>query len=208
MIRDFFSNDELTFTILLLLLFLFFLKKLNSERFNLNINVLKKEINKRLLLNDNLNFKLIDFTYSIFFIFCLSIFICLENPEKYSLSVVIQKSIFILGFFFAKTLIEYLSAVVFDFKKNSKNFLIGKQLYLNTLGILIFLFIILITYTIEFKNELLVLTYFIIISYIIYFYTNLFFCFKKLISKNLFYFILYICTLEIIPYFYLIKNIF
>ena len=52
--RDFFSNDELTFTILLLLLFLFFLKKLNSERFNLNINVLKKEINKRLLLNHNL----------------------------------------------------------------------------------------------------------------------------------------------------------
>ena len=136
--RDFFSNDELTFTILLLLLFLFFLKKLNSERFNLNINVLKKEINKRLLLNDNLNFKLIDFTYSIFFIFCLSIFICLGNPEKYSLSIIFQKSIFILKFFFAKTLIEYLSAVVFDFKINSKNFLIGKQLYLNTLGIIIF----------------------------------------------------------------------
>ena len=187
--RDFFSNDELTFTILLLLLFVFFLKKLDSERFYLNINVLKKEINKRLLLNDNLNFKLIDFIYSIFFIFCLSIFICLDNPEKYSLSIVIQKSIFILKFFFAKTLIEYLSAVVFDFKINSKNFLIGKQLYLNTLGILIFLFIILITYTAEFKNELLVLTYFIIISYMIYFYTNLFFCFKNLYLKT--YFILF-----------------
>jgi len=43
--------------------------------------------------------------------------------------------------------------------------------------------------------------------YFIYSYFLIFFSMKKTIYKNWFYFILYLCTLEIIPYYYLISNV-
>ena len=43
--------------------------------------------------------------------------------------------------------------------------------------------------------------------YFLYGYLSIFFSMKKVVYKNWFYFILYLCTLEIIPYYYLISSI-
>ena len=70
-------------------------------------------------------------------------------------------------------------------------------------GFLIFIFLIntSITYTQNYFDIFLNIGLIFITSYIIFSFLKVLSKHKKIISENLFYFILYLCTLEIIPLF-------
>ena len=70
-------------------------------------------------------------------------------------------------------------------------------------GFLIFIFLIntSITYTQNYLDVFFYIGLIFITSYIIFSFLKVLSKHKKIISENLFYFILYLCTLEIIPLF-------
>ena len=112
-----------------------------------------------------------------------------------------------LFFLLQKVLFDIIIGKVFSINLIMKNYVWQKLVYCNSLGIILLLFNFFIAYTIYDKQY--IISFFIALSvlYLIFAYFSIFFSMKKVIYKNWFYFILYLCTLEIIPYYYLISNV-
>ena len=109
--------------------------------------------------------------------------------------------------FFSKSYLTLLLEVYLQKKKIMRNYIYLKLVFNNSLGILILFFNFFIAYSIFDNHNITLIFITLSILYFIYSYFLIFFSMKKTIYKNWFYFILYLCTLEIIPYYYLISNV-
>jgi hypothetical protein len=111
---------------------------------------------------------------------------------------------FMFLFISTKWLLEYLLSSMFLFKNEVRFFFVSKSSYLYAISFLLFIALILKEYA---QLSISFLTYFAATLFIIrigyHAIKN-----KKLIFKQLFYFILYLCTFEIAPLFILFKLIF
>ena len=92
-----------------------------------------------------------------------------------------------------------LLAHILDFKNGHKKLVFEKMNYLNSLILWMIPFLILCVYATKFKFFFFVITFslfvlLIVIRYVLFLSNN-----KKLVFNDLFYFILYLCTLEIAP---------
>ena len=92
-----------------------------------------------------------------------------------------------------------LLAYILDFKNGHKKLVFEKMNYLNSLILWVIPFLILCVYATKFKFFFFVITFslfvlLIVIRYVLFISNN-----KKLVFNDLFYFILYLCTLEIAP---------
>jgi hypothetical protein len=90
-------------------------------------------------------------------------------------------------------------AYILDFKNGHKKLVFEKMNYLNSLILWMIPFLILCVYATKFKFLLFVSTFslfvmLIVIRYVLFLSNN-----KKLVFNDFFYFILYLCTLEIAP---------
>ncbi len=116
-----------------------------------------------------------------------------------------QITIAYMLFVLCKLLIEKIIAVIFSIESLIEEYTFAKLSYRNYLGILLLPIVLFLAYTITPTQILLQI---ICVIFALLNVTSLILFYKKqenIIYSNLFYFILYLCTLEIAPYFVVYK---
>ena len=206
MIRDIISNDSLTLILLGSLLYVIILKRINPTIFDQNLSFKKKElINK--ISNSLLGIKSIEILYNFLFISNLSILITFFKNKNFELFVYYELLGFVSIFFVVKNILDFSVGRLFSISELMKNYIWQKLVYHNSLGILLLLFNFFIAYSIFDGYYMTLISIYISLVFLLFSYCSIYFSMKKVIIKNWFYFILYLCTLEIIPYYYLISNV-
>ena len=206
MIRDIISNDSLTLILLGSLLYVIILKRINPTIFDQNLSFKKKElINK--ISNSLLGIKSIEILYNFLFISNLSILLTFFKNKNFELFVYYELLGFVSIFFVVKIMLDFSVGRLFSISELMKNYIWQKLVYHNSLGILLLLFNFLIAYSIFDGYYMTLISIYISLVFLLFSYCSIYFSMKKVIIKNWFYFILYLCTLEIIPYYYLISNV-
>ena len=206
MIRDIISNDSLTLILLGSLLYVIILKRINPTIFDQNLSFKKKElINK--ISNSLLGIKSIEILYNFLFISNLSILLTFFKNKNFELFVYYELLGFVSIFFVVKIMLDFIIGRLFSISELMKNYIWQKLVYHNSLGILLLLFNFLIAYSIFDGYYMILISIYISLLFLLFSYCSIYFSMKKVIIKNWFYFILYLCTLEIIPYYYLISSI-
>ena len=206
MIRDIISNDSLTILLFGSIFFIVILKKIDPVIFTQNLSFRKKELVNK--ISTNLwGIKFLEILYNLLFISNISILLALFKDQNFDLIIYYELFKYVFIFFISKVLFDIIIGKVFSINLIMKSYVWQKLVYCNSLGIILLLFNFFIAYTI-FDKQCMV-SFFIVLSvlYLIFAYFSIFFSMKKVIYKNWFYFILYLCTLEIIPYYYLISNV-
>ena len=206
MIRDIISNDSLTILLFGSIFFMIILKKIDPIIFSQNLSFRKKELVNK--ISTNLwGIKFLEILYNLLFISNISILLAFFKDQNFNLIIYYELFKYVFIFFTSKVLFDVIIGKVFSINRIMKIYVWQKLVYCNSLGIVLLLFNFLIAYTIFDKQYM--VSFFIALSilYLIFAYFSIFFSMKKVIFKNWFYFILYLCTLEIIPYYYLISNV-
>ena len=202
MLRDTVSNDLLTVILFCSILLIVILKKIDPLKFKLIISLRKSDINNKFF-----GIKFIDIIYKILFISNLSILLTFYKIDKFEIVVYLSLFKLLSIFFILRIFIDYMIGNLFAIKEIMKNYINSKIIYFNSLGFILLIFNFLVTYYFYFSNNFTLIFIFISSLFLVYSYFSIFFSLKKILIKNWFYFILYLCTLEIIPYYYLISNI-
>ncbi len=206
MIRDIISNDSLTILLFGSVFFMIILKKINPVIFSQNLRFRKKELVNK-ISTSLWGVKFLEILYNLLFISNISILLTFLEDQNFNLIIYRELFKYIFIFFILKLLFDLIIGKLFSIGQIMKSYIWQKLVYCNSLGIILLLFNFFIAYTIFNKHYM---TFFFIalsILYLIFAYFSIFFSMKKVIIKNWFYFILYLCTLEIIPYYYLISNV-
>ena len=206
MIRDIISNDSLTILLFGSIFFMIILKKIDPITFSQNLSFRKKELVNK-ISTKFWGIKFLEILYNLLFISNISILLAFFKDENFNLIIYYELLKYVFIFFTSKVLFDVIIGKVFSINRIMKIYVWQKLVYCNSLGIVLLLFNFLIAYTIFDKQYM--VSFFIALSilYLIFAYYSIFFSMKKVIFKNWFYFILYLCTLEIIPYYYLISNV-
>ena len=191
MFEENYSQDIITVLIFGSFIIFFLLKKFEN----------KSVIYGILTKTDIVKLSLFDFYYFLLLILNISIFISFFKKEVFRLNETALIAFCLLVFFFGQSLAQLAIAWAFNFVKLIINYLKQKMILAN--GFLIFIILIntSITYTQNYLHIFLYIGLIFITSYTIFSFLKVLSKHKKIISENLFYFILYLCTLEIIPLF-------
>lgn len=206
MIRDIISNDSLSLLLFGSVFFMIILKKIDPIIFSQNLSFRKKELVNK--ISTNLwGVKFLEILYNVLFISNLSILLAFFKDQNFDLILYCKLFKYIFIFFTSKILFDLIIGKLFSINNIMKSYVWQKLVYCNSLGILLLLFNFFVAYTIFDKQFLASIFIYLSILYLIFAYFSIFFSMKKVIIKNWFYFILYLCTLEIIPYYYLISNV-
>ena len=206
MIRDIISNDSLTVLLFGSIFFMIILKKIDPVIFSQNLSFRKKELVNK--ISTNLwGIKFLEILYNLLFISNMSILLAFFKDQSFDFIIYYDLFKYIFIFLTLKLLFDVIIGKLFSINRIMKSYAWQKLVYCNSLGIVLLLFNFLVAYTIFDKQYM--ASFFIALSilYLIFAYFSIFFSMKKVIFKNWFYFILYLCTLEIIPYYYLISNV-
>ena len=204
MIREIISNDSLTLILFGSFFLLIILKKIDSNIFYQNLSFFQRD-SRNSFSNNLIGIKFPEIIYNILFISNLSLLLTFFNNQNFDISVYTKYFKYLIIFFLFKIIFDVIIGGLFSVKKKMRNYIYLKLVFNNSLGILILFFNFFIAYSIFNNHNITFIT--LSILYFIYSYFLIFFSMKKTIYKNWFYFILYLCTLEIIPYYYLISNV-
>ena len=206
MIRDIISNDSLTVLLFGSVFFMIILKKIDPIIFSQNLSFRKKELVNK--ISTNLwGVKFLEILYNVLFISNLSILLAFFKDQNFDFILYCKLFKYIFIFFTLKILFDLIIGKLFSINNIMKSYVWQKLVYCNSLGIVLLLFNFFVAYTIFDKQYMASIFIYLSILYLIFTYFSIFFSMKKVIIKNWFYFILYLCTLEIIPYYYLISNV-
>ena len=206
MIRDIISNDSLTVLLFGSVFFMIILKKTDPIIFSQNLSFRKKELVNKISTN-HWGVKFLEILYNVLFISNLSILLAFFKDQNFDFILYCKLFKYIFIFFTSKILFDLIIGKLFSINSIMKSYVWQKLVYCNSLGIVLLLFDFFVAYTIFDKQYLVSIFIYLSILYLIFAYFSIFFSMKKVIIKNWFYFILYLCTLEIIPYYYLISNV-
>jgi len=207
------TKNWVTLTCLLIMVILVLVSLKNKERFTIFLTLFfsKKYFNiYRKYTKLNYNF----FTIALFIsqILTFSLLLFLLNKEinainSYSLTSFI--SILSLVFFFivVRYILGKLLGIVFDIEDLQNTITYLKINYLNFIGVLTFPLLLIGLYSRLINSYFIYITASIAIVLLLLFYIYMVIFTRKVIFKNIFYFILYLCTLEITPLVIIIKLI-
>jgi len=203
------SLDWITFILVGCVILVTVLRVVYPKRFD---DFIKLPISNNYFLTKG-KFEELKHPFSVLFfliqVLTLSLFIFLFFLEKGELSATIFIKITLASFTFIliKTCIEKLIGSIFDIETIINNYIFTKLSYRNFIS----LFLIVLNFIFYFSVEPTMLLLFIFSGFIVV--LNLFILFinyknyRSLIFSNFFYFLLYICALEISPYLILYKVI-
>ena len=203
------SLDWITFILVGCVILVTVLRVVYPKRFD---DFIKLPISNNYFLTKG-KFEELKHPFSVLFfliqVLTLSLFIFLFFLEKRELSATIFIKITLASFTFIliKTCIEKLIGSIFDIETIINNYIFTKLSYRNFIS----LFLIVLNFIFYFSIEPTMLLLFIFSGFIVV--LNLFILFinyknyRSLIFSNFFYFLLYICALEISPYLILYKVI-
>ncbi|MBD0830941.1 DUF4271 domain-containing protein [Aestuariibaculum sediminum] len=138
-------------------------------------------------------------------VFIYIIYLKTTNTTTIYLDAILKLALGIAIFILVKVILERLIASIFEIEKLTDLYLFQKITYKNYLGLLLIPINALLLYSFPASlNLIYVIIIFLLIINIIGLITS-FKAHQSLIKNNLFYFILYLCTLEIAPYVFLYK---
>lgn len=207
------SNDLLTLIILLVLLLLVLAKKLFQPRFEDFLSLLTsgkymviKSREHKALFGFNLLMLIIHIlSFSVFLFILYRVFVSpnIENTGMILLRIITGYSFFIL----LKIFVEKIIANVFDIDDYIDSYLFQKHTYRNFISLTLFPISIILVYTDNPKNVLVYLISGLFLAAMIFTFSRIIIKNEGLVSRNWFYFILYLCALEITPYIILYKLI-
>ena len=206
MIREIISNDSLTLILFGSFFLLIILKKIDSNIFYQNLSFFQRD-SRNSFSNNLIGIKFPEIIYNILFISNLSLLLTFFYNQNFDIAVYIKYFKYLIVFFLFKIIFDVIIGGLFSAKKMMRNYIYLKLVFNNSLGILILFFNFFIAYSIFDNHNITLIFITLSLLYFIYSYFLIFFSMKKTIYKNWFYFILYLCTLEIIPYYYLISNV-
>lgn len=208
--REVISNELFTILIVLGLCILAFAKYAFSNRFNDylwvigNSKYLKIYAREQKFIDqfDSLLFVNLIISLSIFSFVCYNTFV---DSLQFDLTLFIKLFVGIGAMILIKILLERLIGSLFDIDELIDSYIFQKTNYKNYIGLFLLPINIILIYAIQPTATIMyVVIAFIILINLIGFITS-FKTHQKTILNNLFYFILYLCALEIAPYIILYK---
>ncbi|MEO8773137.1 MAG: DUF4271 domain-containing protein [Gelidibacter sp.] len=212
MIREIISYEWFTAFMVLGLVFITIAKVLFTDRFLEFVGVLGNSKYLKFYTKDQ---KFVDsFDALLFFnlVISLSIFgyhsyLSLEPSRIFELDVFLKLVLGITSLIVIKILIERLVGSLFEIDKVIDAYLFQKISYKNFSGFVLLLFNALLLYTINPSKTIVLAVVLIMILINVLGFMTSFKNHQKILTSNIFYFILYLCALEIGPYLILYKII-
>ena len=210
MLREVISNEWITILIVICITILTIVKFSYSKRFNdflwiiLNSNYLKIYFKDNKFID---NFNILLFANQIIGVFIFVYLISKNYINDLSIDLIV--SLKIIGVFivliFTKFFIELLIGWFFNINTLISSYLFQKMNYKNFIGIVLIPINMILVYAVEPTEKLIYgfLIGLLVLNFIGFLST--FKSYQKLILSNFFYFILYLCALEIGPYIILYK---
>lgn len=205
MLREVLSNDLFTISIVIGLVLVTISKAMFPKRFNDFVAVLGNSKYLKIYARDQKFLDLFDALLFANYCIALSVFGVLVfneviSPIVLTLPFFIKLVLAIAILIVMKILIERLLGSVFEIEFLTDNYLFQKITYKNFIGLVLIPINLLIIYAVPISNVLLYITVaFLILIFCIGIITTVK-AHLNLIKPNLFYFILYLCALEIAPY--------
>ncbi|WP_033959894.1 DUF4271 domain-containing protein [Psychroserpens jangbogonensis] len=212
MLREVISNDWFTVFLILGLAFITLCKFLFTPRFKDFVKVIGNSKYLKIYARDQ---KFIDGFDALLFlnliisvsIFSYVVYAALVHPSEFDLSQFF-KLIFGIGvLFLIKVLLERLIGSIFEIDSLIDSYLFQKTTYKNYTGFLLLPINCLLIYTVAPTKPIIYVCIALIILINLLGFISSFKNHQKLLLNNFFYFILYLCALEIGPYLILYKLI-
>lgn len=203
--REIATNDWVTLSFLLCLVLLFFIKLINRSKLQEYSLAFFSRGFISSLTDKKEGFPFVSSILLMVFViinFSLIILLLKVNFNPKGEALTFLKIIFYVFLYYSlKIVIDFVIIKTLQIKKIIRTFIYSKYIYLS--GVAIWLFPCLLIDNYYFKSPNL-LYFFIVFLFLLRFFLVLFNN-KKLILNKLFYFILYLCTLEIAPLFIILK---
>ena len=206
MIRDILIRDPFTLIILSLIIVITFVKYNNQQKFNSFSKIFWNNYYLKKYKNEKAVYYLFDYFLQLNFIISLSLFIYISNliysdiRITYNFIAIIDVMKVIIVFLILKNIAEIGISWFFNIKSLIKLYLNEKINYNNLIGLVILCFNIMLIYLFNPNIYIIIIMVLTILFLKLVGYSNSFILHLKTINKSWFYFILYLCTLEIIPY--------
>ena len=210
MLREVISNEWITILIVICITILTIVKFSYSKRFNdfswiiVNSNYLKFYSRDNKYID---NFNVLLFANQIIGIFIFVYLIFKTHISDISINLILFLKVIgaFIGLIFTKFFIELLIGWIFSINTIIGSYLFQKMNYKNFIGVILIPINIILVYAVEPSENLIYgfLIGLVIINLIGFLST--FKTYQKLLLSNSFYFILYLCALEIGPYIILYK---
>jgi len=206
MIRDILLKDTFTVIILSLIIIITLIKYNNHKKFNSLLKIFWNSSYLKKYKYEKITYYLFDYLLQTNFIISLGLFAFIfsivynGNSLAFNFLEFINIIQIIITFLVLKNLAEILISWVFNTQWLTKLYLNEKINYNSLIGLIILPINILILYFFNPSINTLFIFTCIILLLKLTAYINSFILHQKTIKKSWFYFILYLCTLEIIPY--------
>jgi len=205
MLRNVISNDLYTILIVIGLILIAVCKVLFAKRFQDFILVLGNSKYLKIYAKDQKFFDVFDGLLFLNFVLAISIFGFisynhLTTELEISKLLLLKLTAIIAILIVMKTLLERLIGSVFEIDFLIDNYLFQKISYKNFLGIILMPLNAIIIYGVSVSNPIIYSIWAIIVLVFVIGIITTVKTYQNLIKQNMFYFILYLCTLEIAPY--------
>ena len=206
MIRDILLKDAFTVIILSLIIIITLIRYNNHKKFNSLLKIFWNSSYLKKYKYEKITYYPFDYFLQINFVISLSLFISIyniiHNGDRLSFNFLEFLDIIqiIVAFLVLKNLTELVISWFFNIQWLTSLYLNEKINYNSLIGLIILPINVLILYFFNPSINILFIFIYIILLLKLAAYINSFILHQKTIKKSWFYFILYLCTLEIIPY--------
>ena len=206
MIRDILLKDAFTVIILSLIIIITLIKYNNHKKFNSLLKIFWNSSYLKKYKYEKITYYPFDYFLQINFVISLGLFVFIYNitynGNRLSFNFLEFLDIIqiIVAFLVLKNLTELVISWFFNIQWLTNLYLNEKINYNSLIGLIILLINVLILYFFNPSINVLFIFIYIILLLKLAAYINSFILHQKSIKKSWFYFILYLCTLEIIPY--------
>ena len=206
MIRDILLKDAFTVIILSLIIIITLIKYNNHKKFNSLLKIFWNSSYLKKYKYEKVTYYPFDYFLQINFVISLGLFVFIYNVTyngnrlSFNFLEFLDIIQIIVAFLVLKNLTELVISWFFNIQWLTNLYLNEKINYNSLIGLIILLINVLILYFFNPSINVLFIFIYIILLLKLTAYINSFILHQKKIKKSWFYFILYLCTLEIIPY--------
>ena len=214
MIRDYILFDGFTIIILLNIIIVTIAKTLNNSKFKQFLLIYLNNSFLKFSSNDNSFLSSFNSLLNVNYIISLSVYISILISynlhgfnNNFEISIFFTTLLFIIAFIYTKYLIEILIGWAFNIRKFVVSFNLQKNSFNKLIGIIMILLNSFAIYS--FPNSVIFtnISIFLVISLYLVGLYKVIRLNDNLILSNMFYFILYLCTLEIVPILFFINEL-
>ncbi len=211
MLRNIIINDWFTASIIICLLFLAITKLLFPKRFNDFVEILGNSNYLKIYVKDQKFINIFDGLLFMNLIISITIFVSLciitleQNIQEQNLTLYYKLFVGIGSLLIIKALLDRLIGSLFEIDELMNDYVFQKITYKNYIGLVLLPINIILLYALEPSKSIMLIAIFILFVVGFMGFLESVKSHLKLLKVNLFYFILYLCALEIAPYIILYK---